>query len=264
MREGIVGAVFLLIAATVPAAFAAGDDWSTVVDETWNEPASGWLYDSDTVEAGGRLRLTPATTNVEGVATFLTPFSADRFRASWDFEICGGTGADGIWFLWQKTVNYPRYPVTGARYSVEFDTYCNGSANASEPLEDHVSFSDYCAYIVDGGPHTTYVTSPLPELEDTGVWHTQLEFEAGHLQVWVGRPTGELVKYIDYQIDGYQSFGPGYFGWNAYCGDLTNAHFIDNFVLQVPEPTSALAVGGSFVVLIVRRTRRAPWRRLLQ
>lgn len=99
-------------------------------------------------------------------------------------------------------------------WSIEVDTYFNGGQDPSE--EDHVMFT------FDGNVASPVAWAPLPEMEDTG-WHLmEVEVGGGRVQVWI-----DGVEYIDVTVSGFSPF-PGYVGFTAGTGGLTNRHLIDS------------------------------------
>ena len=218
--------------------------WQTVIDENWDQPTTDWSYFGPAARVDNRLRLTPAVSNNYGWAFYDTTIPSDHFRAEFDFETYGGTGADVINFQWQPNIadqlnNNP--PL----YAVEFDEWVNTEYPIEYELRtDHVAFND--SRTPSSQSSCSVSMAAMPTLDNTGVWHAAIEFHLGHVQVWASHDKENMVQYIDYQLQDYTSFDNAYFGFYGECGARTNNHVIDNFVLQVPEPGTMLmlVIGG--------------------
>jgi hypothetical protein len=159
--------------------------------------------------------------NQRGRAFFTAPFLADRFRAEFDYDISGGSGADGLTFAWTAHTFYPPGAgggldfVNAPGYAIEFDTY---QFNAGDPPGRHIA--------VLQNSISNHLASAI--VETRGQHHVVIEFDSGRTQVFF-----DGVRLIDFTIPNYTPFD-AFFGFTAATGGLTDNHVIDNFVLTVP------------------------------
>jgi CSLREA domain-containing protein len=150
----------------------------------------------------------------------------ERFRAEFDYEIYGGSEAEGLTFVF---TGYPHYgPQPGGLldycdaggWAVEFDTYAN---EWWDPPERHVGVLDGCAY-----NHLATVS-----YETRGSHHVVIEFDLGYLTVAI-----DGTEVISYTISNFLSFSglEGYFGLSAATGDQDDYHVIDNLHVSIGTP----------------------------
>ncbi len=175
-------------------------------------------------DPGHFVTLTPADFNKHGRLFLTKPFLMDQFTVDFDFLIDNGSGADGLTFAFVRDANYPQtlgedLNFSGAEgYAVEFDTH----PNTHDPSEEHIALIQNSA-----SNHLSSWVATDGELENSGWHHATIQFQNGHVQVFLGG-----VKRLDYQIADYKSFS-GYFGFTAATGGSTNNHCIDNINLRV-------------------------------
>jgi len=189
--------------------FTAGD-WVVGANSAWDSLAEDFV-------------VVPAAADQSGRLYYNTPFSTQAFRAEFDYDISGGTGADGLAFGWVTDPTYLPHigggldfcPVLPG-YGVEFDTY----ASPWDPtLNRHTAVLDNCY-----DQHLAYF-----EQETRGSHHVQIDFADGHVELYVD---SQLT--IDFTIQSYNPF-PGYFGISAATGSFDDNHIIDNFTVSLPN-----------------------------
>lgn len=238
----------------------------TVIDESWSAPTTGWTYNGSAAEADGWLRLTTAEPNLTGSAFYNASFPSSYFVAEFDFELGGGTGADGITFTVQPltpaalggaghNLGYGNRPlVLGATHvispslAVEFDTYDNSSYPGWPETENHIGVD------LDAEMNSVLLSSAIPELEDAGVFRARVEFDAPHIRVLLGPAGGAaMTTVIDADVPGYVGFGDAYFGFTGGTGDYSNLQRVDNFVVMIPEPGALLLLALGAAVAARRR-----------
>jgi hypothetical protein len=200
--------------------------------------------------------LTTADVNLTGSSFYDTRLPSDYFIAEFDFELGGGTGADGITFTVQPltaaalggaghNLGYGYKPLLlGATHvlspslAVEFDTYDNTSYPGWPETENHIGVD------LDAEMNSVLLTSAIPELEDAGIFRARVEFDAPHIRVSLRPPGGTLMgTVIDTDVPGYVPFGDAYFGFTGGTGDYSNLQRVDNFVLVIPEPGTLFLLG---------------------
>lgn len=179
--------------------------------------------------------------------------SINKFTASFDMQIGGGSGADGLTFAWVQNPNISLLTGGGlgftgmTGYAIEFDTFRNGWDSGSE---NHV------AVIQDASTNKLLQTEITSfNLNDSVYRNVQVEFDSGVLSVDI-----DGTNYINnFSIGGYSAFD-GYFGFTAGTGARNDWHKISNFnltVSPVPEPsTYALMLGGLGLVGFMAYRRR--------
>jgi hypothetical protein len=152
-----------------------------------------------------------------------------HFVASFDFQIGGGDGADGMTFaiipgpdLLGRDGGYLGYDGLGG-YAIEFDTF----KNSSESSENHI------AVIRDDVFNHLYSTDNIPELEDNGWFHCDITFSGGSIKVFL---ENESIAYppteiIDFDIPSYIPFN-AYLGFTAGTGGDGNNHIVDNLKIS--------------------------------
>lgn len=213
----------------------SGSQWVPVIDESFDNSPTDWNYNGSAALVDSKLRLTPQSWDQAGSAFFGTPQPAQDFVAEFDFEIHGGSGADGIVFVVQSSADGAA--VLGASgggigyqgimpsLAVEFDTWDNGSQDRWS--ENHIGVN------LNGNASSELINTNVPEMEDTGVFHAVVSLCQGHVTVQMQGPgMNELETYIDADISGWTEQN-AYFGFTAGTGDATNYHDVDNFLVRV-------------------------------
>lgn len=185
--------------------------------------SSGWRINGNAARnSGGFLRLTTANQNQAGSAFYTTDIPGDRFYASFDFRMSGGTsdGADGIVFAMRP----PSAATTGvggrgggmgwaglSGYGVELDTYYN---SGYDPNGNHVG-------IVNRGGTALQTNTSVPTLED-GSWHlAEVYFDGGDIQVYI-----DGTQYLNYTVS--WSHSSVLLGFTSATGSLTDNQDVDN------------------------------------
>lgn len=199
---------------------------------------ASWHYEgvAQWDSTNGYLQLTSADPNLVGTAfETSTTVSGDNVNIDFTFYIGGGTGADGISLTALDTsrmttflggngcgIGYggdasctagPALP----GWSLEVDTYYNEGQDPT--AEDHIAFT------FDGDVDNVAAWAALPEMEDNGWHHMEVNVQAPHLRVII-----DNVTYLDQDLSGNFSF-PAYVGFTAGTGGLTNYHLIDELTV---------------------------------
>ena len=169
-----------------------------------------------------------------GIAWFsqniFSPFTAE-FR----YKVGGGTGADGMVFMFYKQSGYTpgagghlgfsirispseADPVPG--YGIEFDNYYNNGYGRHDPSSNHIALIKD-----DGSHHLVYVDDSRTE---DNKWHTA--------KIVVGNSTIEV--YVDDELvivwEGTIDRTYGGIGFSATTGGLTNWHVVDDVDILIP------------------------------
>ncbi len=176
----------------------------------------------------GSIRLTPVTGGFG--SAILSPAGAPplgRLRAEFDFEIGGGTGADGMSFALFDAARYSDSelfaedgPGLGALV-LKLNTYDNGDGfNNVQVLFDGQLVGSY---------------SPTFSLRD-GLAHTvRLFLDDGRLSVSLAGGAGQVeMAFEDLALPGFIPFVPR-IGFGARTGGLNDEHQFDNVALWVPS-----------------------------
>lgn len=202
-------------------------------------PGHAALYGSATA-IGGAIRLTDAVPGQRGIIAFADADAGAAIRAwtaEFDFRIGGGTGADGIGLRFAPF--NPATDVVAEESEIGLDTY----QNPGEPNDNHVSLAF--------GGSIVALNADLPfDLNDDQWHHLRATLNDGLVDVYLA---DQLV--IDHQLAGWAP-SAGQFAIGGRTGDFTDVHSIDNFAglttpltSPVPEPTTALLVGGGIAGL---------------
>ena len=179
------------------------------------------------------------------------PLTAAHWEASFRYRVGGGSGADGLVFLFYKDENaygvpgcggslgfqiapscYPQTDIAG--YGIEFDGYYNPpSHNIGDPSGNHI------ALVKDSvSNHLTHADDLRTEDDQ---WHDAIiQFEDGHVTVVVD---GGIV--LDYVIPAPDYTHSGV-GFSAATGLRSNNHIIDDFRLTVEGSQSDLELAQRF------------------
>ena len=191
------------------------DDFST--------DTGSWTYVNSGQRTNEYIQLTPNTGGQVGQAWYTTAIH-DEFVADFDYYIGGGSGADGLVFMFYKDSVYT--PITGGDlgfsdgapvpgYGIEFDTYYN--AGFGDINNRHVG-------LVQDMVDNHLVQYNEPRVRD-GQWH--------HARVIVQGPS--VVAFIDDMTSPALSYYGtidttfGGMGFSAATGGLTDYHRVDNF-----------------------------------
>jgi hypothetical protein len=199
----------------------------------------------------GWLVLTPPENDNTGSAFLTEAIDATKFDASFRFYIGDGNGADGMTFAWVRGPSFLGggggsmgfYGLDG--YAVKFDTYTGG---APEP-ENYVAA---VAGSQGSGSTGFFFNDTIPEMEDTGWFYVEIEFDNGHLQMWMSNESQgyPLTLVLDDTIPDYVGFD-AYFGFTGATGGLNNNHLVDDFFLNkgATAPKDFKVYGGDTVTL---------------
>lgn len=196
---------------------------------------SSWHFEgvASWSEADGWVELTPIANDVVGTAFAIDEtVSGDAVDIAFRFFIGGGSGADGISLTVLDSARMSTFlGGTGCGigyggdaactagpalpgWSIEVDTHFNEGQDPTD--QDHVMFT------FDGDVDDPALWAVLPEMEDTG-WHL--------MEVSVAAPRVTVaidgVVYLDADLAGFTAF-PGYVGFTAGTGGLTNQHLVDS------------------------------------
>ena len=233
-----IGAMF---AFSIPAAAVPAYDntvngmvtaWQPVFMDNFNQDSGRWVYPTTNpanvaTRMNGYMRLTPTTATQTGAIWFDTDLKF-AFQVEFDYLIGGGTGADGLVFMFYKNKNYTPWaggqlgfvsnsgaPVTG--YGVEMDTWYNGGWDVGYR---------YLSIIKDH-PSNHLATISQPNMRDN-LWH--------HIKVTVD--DASITVYFDdmntprFTWTGTIDRAFGGFGFAAGTGGSTDNHQIDNVILS--------------------------------
>ena len=208
-----------------------------LVDENFNSgfPSSDFTLYSDALydSIEGRIYLTKVGNINEnrGGLFYNQIIQTDITKINFDFEIGGGSGADGLVLAFLDSPvlgggggDLGFFGTTATGWGVEFDTW----ANAGE-TENHVAVIH-----TDG---TVYITNDnIPELENTGIFSCEFFFYQGQLEVYLENvsmnyPKTKVIEYTFSTIDQIDEYA----GFTASTGGATNNHCIDNLVIAIGE-----------------------------
>jgi hypothetical protein len=174
----------------------------------------------------GYIVLTEAAANQSGSMFWSLPLTTATFTATFTVEIGGGSGADGMVFVFLDETDPTVLSGTGSNlgsfglsgYGVEFDTYF--SSSMGDLSSNHIavtSTDDFTAIVED---------SSIPTLHNGGEIAVEVFFDAGDIEVYLN---GTL--YISTTISGYAITSP-MFGFTAATGGLNDAHIVDDFLVE--------------------------------
>ena len=176
----------------------------------------------------------------QGGVTWLNQGIFSPFTAEFRYKAGGGTGADGMVFMFYKRMDY--FPGSGGHlgfsirispseaapvpgYGIEFDNYLNnGYGGRNDPSSNHIALIKN-----DGSNHLMYVDDPRTEDNE---WHVA--------KIVVGNST--IFVYVDDELvitwEGTIDRTYGGIGFSATTGGLTNWHIIDDVnILTLPSPS---------------------------
>ena len=203
-----------------------------VVDEDFNSgfPAADFTLYQDAIynSSEGNIYLTGITNDEVGALFYNDLIHTEYIRITFDFEIGGGSGADGMALVFLDSValgaaggDLGFYGTVASGWGVEYDTWANGNET-----ENHIA--------VANANGTIYATNDsIPELEDNGVFTCEVIFDHGYLEVYlentsINYPKTKVIEYTfadSVQIDHFV-------GFTAATGGSTNNHIVDNLVIE--------------------------------
>jgi hypothetical protein len=181
--------------------------------------------------------LVEALATQAGTVFYDHPIDTDEFTVSFEFEIGGGTGADGMAFAFTKDGATGLgeagggLGVTGlVGFGAELDTYDN--AECGDASANHVAVIDLTQCGLDLEPTPLAVAEADPILlRESGVHAAVVELSGGALSVSVdGTP---LV--VDAALPGFVPGEAYYFGFGAGTGGSTDRHEVRNVEFTFPS-----------------------------
>jgi hypothetical protein len=193
--------------------------------------AGGWTLNGTATllgsTPGSKLRLTPATTYLAGSAFWPSPLSTTvAVKATFDFDIGGGTGADGITFILAD-------PAQGATAS-SLGGLGNGLGAATIPAVT-ATFVTYpfesigISVAGSSGTYPNYVarTTAVPSLR-AGTHHARVDAEGGTMTVSID---GSVV--LTHAV----TLPPTVLaGFTAANGEFTDVHSVSNVAIHTGSP----------------------------
>jgi hypothetical protein len=190
----------------------APDEWVAGGSAAWQSASENFL-------------LAPAQFQQAGRLFWATRLSGCAFRAEFDLEMSGGSGADGMTLA---VVDYTDYdPAIGGGmdfcldeedgFAASFDSFFNGGA---EPPGEHVAALQGCA--------GNELASALAAVR--GQHHAVVDWVEGRLTINL-----DGSEVLTYTFPG-MTFFDGFIGFTAATGGSTDNHIVDNFTLTVVNP----------------------------
>ena len=198
----------------------------------FDDKAKDWTFNGYASQvfngADGFLLLTEASGGQYSTAFLTTPITASQFTALFTIEIGGGTGADGMSFLFLGESDpavitdcsggscLGSYGLSG--FGVEFDTY--SSSGYGDPNDNHISVTktdDFSIYASD---------TTIPTLSDNGAFDVAVYFDSGDIDVYFDGKLSISTTIKDYDLTDIL------FGFSAATGGLYDAHVVTAFELQ--------------------------------
>ncbi len=182
--------------------------------------------------AADLLVLADAADHEAGSAVVVQRVPADRWYATFRFEISGGDGTAGgeglTFFFLDETSTFvlgddgQHMGISSAAdyggYAIQIDTYDNGG---SDPTADHVALMDVAAW-------THLDSATIGEMQSSGSHTLAVEMDAGFVEVWLD---GALV--LDTVIAGY-TYDDLLLGWSAGTSTRNNRHTVDDAAITCP------------------------------
>jgi hypothetical protein len=221
---------------TISGVLGASASTTTAIDDFAALDSAKWSLGGSAVwdAATQRLQLTDAAPFESGRAYYGKRLVVDAFHVEFDYDMSGGTGADGLAF---SLVRDPQYPSTsngacidlcGATgFAVKFDSFSNPAAPFNEPPGEHVGI------VVNGG-EVAYAPTTV-----RGQHHVAIDLSAlGEMRVAID---GSQV--IDLMLPGFTPFA-GVFGFTAATGGATDNQSVDNVVFGPPVGTGRSTIDG--------------------
>jgi hypothetical protein len=187
-------------------------EWTIGGDARWRQQNGDFVVTDTDFEQAGRIY-------------WAQKLSGCGFRAEFDYDISGGSGADGLTLGIAPTTDYDEAfgggldfcPGEEGYFAVEFDTFVNGG---TDPPGQHVG-------IIEGCPDN-HLASELATVR--GAHHATVDFLQGQVNVYLD---GNLVF-----ARGFPNAPPfeAFLGVTAGTGGATDNHVIDNFTIAVINP----------------------------
>jgi len=225
---------------TVNQAAACG---SAFICEYFDSSPWDWTLNASASHSSNEsaVEITPATTYVNGSVFYNSSAVIDRFVARFRVRVQSGgaLSADGLTFavvaggpdsLGGLGAGMGYEPIAGRSFAVELDTY----QRAGEPVPPHVGLD------VDGSV-TSVATAPLLPILDQGFLDVRVEFNQGHVDVYLAGGTSypTETKVLSASIPGWTSF-TGYFGFTGATGGYFERAVVDAVVVDTNPPLPAL------------------------
>lgn len=164
-------------------------------------PTSGTLTDDAVWNAGGFLRLNPATTNKKG-NIYWSANLPPVFTATADMAVTSTSGADSMWFFFGTSVNTTlEVGTTGYGYLIERNEFANSIR------------------IRYGGT----LLASVGYTDDTNFDTFQVDYAYGKFTI-----TYKGVVVLTYTDSVVRSFPGNRFGWGGRSGGTTNNHDVKN------------------------------------
>lgn len=218
----ITGMVCLLGCIVLSGAVSAQEAVATDEPEIRTSPITGYDYigNSSYLESEDTNVLTQAGTNQAGIV-WLDKETPNRFTTEFEYKAGGGTGADGLVYMFNKKRGYS--PSSGGRlafitkdrslvpgYGIEFDSH----ENSADPSDSHIAL-----IYGDTTNHLAEVDSS--KIEDNE-WHqARVKATEDRVRVWVDdEPVLNWTGYIN-RTEKNMGFG-------AATGARTNNHRVKN------------------------------------
>ncbi len=201
----------------------ATDELSWTQDFASTPSSSVFSINGSAHVTGGYLELTGL--NGTGTAFWSDPFPGDRWHASFDLWTGGGSGADGLAFVFLTTSDPTVVGGSGGSIgyrgltgtAVELDTYFNGGV---DPNGNHLA-------VVDAASFSNYATSTsIPTLEDAGWFTADVYVDGTHIEVDIDGTT-----YITATLPAAATEDV-LMGVSAATGGSTNYHRIDDLTVE--------------------------------
>jgi hypothetical protein len=173
-----------------------------------------------------------------GTILYTRLLNYDRFDASFDFNIGGGTHSDGMAFILEQDgpdqvgLGGSGLAITGLHgYGVELDTYQSGQCS-QDPDSNHVGV-DSLANCGDDMPTSLTAGSVTGFILHDGVWHTaQIHFAEGVITVAL-----DGTAYVTaFSIPGWMPGRTYFAGFGAACGVEYDRHSLRNVTITFPTP----------------------------
>lgn len=238
-RFGFVTVLALVGTAAAPK--AAGGMIST----DFSSPPAGITYYGAATVTDGYLRLTPASTFLEGyaiVANLDGGRAISGFSATFDMCLWGGSGADGLAFSFAGDTGPGNQEGAGSGLRISWDTYQNG-----EP--------DDAANVIDVfyGANRLGRVTPQDAMRQSQFLPVTVNVDAAGLDLTFA---GHAV-YTDLAIPGWNPQPGWQFELSAATGQSTDNQMVDNLTIHtVPEPASLVLLTAG-LAMILRRWRLA-------
>ncbi|KZE78963.1 hypothetical protein AV654_15865 [Paenibacillus elgii] len=195
-----------------------------LITDTFKEDSGLWSYRGTAFRGEGTMVLTTPNPNSAGAA-WLKANVAGHWKVSFRYKIGGGTGGDGLAFVWvagpSEAVPSGGYlgfePAEG--YAVIFDNFYNPELN--DPASNYIA-------LVKGNITNKVASFETVKTEDYN-WHdVEIKFTGEKLVVLLDR-----VKVLSESVDGTDPLRA--IGFSASTGEYTNSHIIANVSIEL-EP----------------------------